>query len=192
MFTQIDENISRHVQLDKKELDYFHSLIKFKKIKKKKLLLQAGEVCTFEAYIVKGCARIYFLDENGFEVDIMFAVEDWWVSDLASFTHQKPADLFIQTVEDCEMLFITYKDKEKLYKRVPKFERFYRILMQRSYDNTIKRLISTIAKPAEERYADFLKKYPTIPQRIPQHLIAAYLGISPEFLSKIRARKAKR
>lgn len=192
MFTQIDENISRYISLSKEELDYFHSLLKLKKIKRKKLLLQAGEICDFEAYMVKGCARIYFLDKNGFEVDIMFAVEDWWVSDLASFTQQRPADLFIQTIEDCEMLFISYKDKEKLYKKIPKFERFYRILMQRSYDNTIKRLVSTIAKPAEERYNDFIKKYPKIPQRVPQHLIAAYLGISPEFLSKIRARQAKR
>ena len=191
MYKEIDANIAKHIQPDKKELDYFHSLLKLKKVKKKKLLLQAGEICEFEAYMIKGCARIYFLDENGFEVDVAFAIEDWWLSDLASFTQQKPADLFIQTIEDCEMFFITYNDKEKLYKQVPKFERFFRILTQRSYDTTIKRLISTIAKPAQERYQDFIKKYPTIPQRVPQHLIAAYLGISPEFLSKIRSKRAK-
>lgn len=192
MFTQIDDNVLKCIQLDEKELQYFHSLLKLRKVKKKKSLLQAGEVCDFEAYIVKGCVRVYFLDENGFEVDLSFAVEDWWVSDITSFAQQKPADLFIQTIEDCEMLFISYKDKEKLFSKIPKFERVFRIMMQRNYDNTIKRLISTISKPAEERYKDFIKKYPTIPQRVPQHLIAAYLGISPEFLSKIRARKAKR
>ncbi|MGZ3898883.1 MAG: Crp/Fnr family transcriptional regulator [Bacteroidia bacterium] len=191
MFDKIDQNILKHIGLNHKELEYFHSLLKFKKIKKKSFLLQPGEVCTFEGFINKGCVRVYFLDEKGAEVDLVFAIEDWWVSDLASFTQQKPAELFIQALENCEMLFITYKDKEKLYSKIPSFERFFRILTQRSYDTVIKRLVSTIARPAEERYLHFLEKYPAIPQRVPQHLIAAYLGISPEFLSKIRARRAK-
>lgn len=192
MFTEIDAYVAKHITLDKKELDYFHSLLKYKKIKKKKFLLQAGEVCDFEAYIIKGCMRIYFIDENGFEVDLSFSVEDWWVSDINSFITQTPADLFIQTLEDCEILTISYKNKEKLYEKIPKFERLFRIMIQRGYNTAIKRLISTISKPAEERYLDFIKKYPTIPQRVPQHLIAAYLGISAEFLSKIRKKLSKR
>lgn len=192
MFTEIDAYVAKHIKLDKKELEYFHSLLKYKKVKKKKFLLQAGEVCDFEAYIIKGCMRIYFIDENGFEVDLSFSVEDWWVSDINSFITQTPADLFIQTLEDCEILTISYNNKEKLYERVPKFERLFRIMIQRGYNTAIKRLISTISKPAEERYLDFIKKYPGIPQRVPQHLIAAYLGISPEFLSKIRKKLSKR
>ena len=191
MYTQIDKFVSKCIELNEKELDYFHSLLKFKKIKKKQFLLKAGEVCDFEGYVNKGCVRVYFIDEKGAEVDLFFAVEDWWVSDLASFTNQKPADLFIQTIEDCEILMIDYRSKEKLFEKVPKFERMFRIMMQRSYDNTIRRLISTISQPAEERYLAFIKKYPTIPQRVPQHLIAAYLGISPEFLSKVRKKLSK-
>lgn len=191
MFESLDAHIAKHVMLTGKETDYFHSLMKPKKIRRRKYLLRAGEVCNFEAYVVKGCLRVYFLDRNGKEVDIFFAIEDWWVSDLASFTQQQPGELYIQAVEDSELLVISYRDKEKLYTKIPKFERFFRILTQRSYDNTIRRLVHTISRSAEERYREFLQKYPQIPQRVPQHLIAAYLGISPEFLSKIRARQAK-
>lgn len=191
MFTHIDANIAKYISLNESEKAYFHSLLVPRTFDRKKFLLRAGEVCDFEAYIVKGCVRVYFLDEKGGEVDVFFAVEDWWVSDLASFSLRKPADLYIQALEDCEVLFISYKKKEQLYAKVPKFERFFRILTQRSYNNTIKRLIGTMSKSAEERYDEFLQKYPDIPQRVPQHLIAAYLGISAEFLSKIRARRAR-
>ena len=192
MYSEIDNYVAKCVTLTVKEQDLFHSCLKSRKLKKKGFLLQSGEVCDFEAYVVKGCLRVYFIDENGFEVDLFFAVEDWWVSDITSFNHGKPSDLFIQALEDSEVLTISSSDKEKLFESIPKFERMFRLMIQRGYENIIRRLISTMSKPAEDRYLDFIKRYPGIPQRVPQHLIAAYLGISPEFLSKIRKKLAKR
>lgn len=192
MFEQIDKNISKCISLTQKELDYFHSLLTHKKVKRKTILLQAGEVCTFEAYLIKGCVRVYYIDENGFEVNVLFAIEDWWISDLASFSQQKTSKLFIETIEDTELLMISYANKEKLYKKIPAFERLFRLMIQRTHETMMNRLISTIAKTAEQRYHEFVKAYPKIPQRVPQHLIAAYLGMSPEFLSKIRSKNSKK
>jgi CRP-like cAMP-binding protein len=188
MFSQIDQYLHRCISLDEEELNLFHGVLKFKTVKKKTFLLQKGEVCNFEAFVVKGCLKSYYLDEKGAEVILMFAVEDWWVSDIASFTDQMPATTFIEALEDTELILIMHKDKEMLYERVPKLERMFRMMFQRAYVGLQNRFFATIARPAEERYLDFIKRYPSIPQRVPQHQIAAYLGISPEFLSKIRAR----
>lgn len=190
MFDNIDHYVARCLVLDNNEMDEFHSILQYKKVKKKTFLLQKGEICTFEAYIIKGCIKVYYLDENGNEVILLFAVEDWWVSDIASFTDQKPSNLFIETIEECELLMLNHDGKEALYQKVPKLERMFRLMVQRAYVALQNRLFATISQPAEERYLEFLKRYPSIPQRVPQHQIAAYLGISPEFLSKIRAKLA--
>ena len=188
MFQELDKNIAKRIAFNQEEIDFLHSVLVPKKIKKKEFLLQAGEVCLFEAYLVKGIARIYYLNEKGFEVDLLFPAEDWWVSDIGSFTEQKPSQLFIQAIEDCEFLFLGFNSKAQLLTKFPVFERYFRVLVQKSLESVMNRLIGNISKPAEERYLEFISKYPSIPQRVPQHLIAAYLGISPEFLSKVRAK----
>jgi CRP-like cAMP-binding protein len=192
MYELIDANVSRHIQLTREELDYFHSLLQVKKYKKKQFLLQSGEVSHFQGYITKGCIKNYILDDKGNEFIMYFAVEDWWVGDLMSFYEQKPGNLFIETIEDTELLTIDYQLNEKLLTEIPKFERFFRILVQRSAYTLQQRFFKTLAVPAEDRYLDFIKKYPQIVQRVPQQLIASYIGVTPEFLSKIRAKLAKK
>ncbi|ESU18965.1 putative Crp/Fnr family transcriptional regulator [Flavobacterium cauense R2A-7] len=191
MFENIDAFVNRCASFTESELDIFHSLIDFKTVHKKEYLLREGQICDFEAYVLKGCVRNYFINENGFEVIIQFAIEDWWISDIASFHEKTPSKLYIETLEDCELFFLSYENKEELLKRVPKFERFFRLMVQKNLSSTQNRLINTIAKSAPEKYLDFIKLYPTIPQRVPQHYIASYLGISAEFLSKIRTKLSK-
>ncbi len=192
MFENINKNVSKGVSFSAKELARFDELLQVKHFPKKTFLLQEGEICNFEAYINKGCTRTYYIDENGFEVTLMFSIEDWWISDIASFYEQRPSNLFIETLEDCELLVFNPVTKEMLLAEVPKFERVFRLMVQRRLAVTQNRLISTIAKPAQEKYLDFIERYPTIPQRVPQHYIASYLGISPEFLSKVRAKLSKK
>lgn len=188
MFENIIKNIRRKIDLTDDEIEKFTSILDCKLIPKKTMLLQDGEICQFEAYIQKGCVRTYYIDNNGFEVTVQFAVEDWWVSDIASFHEQRPSKLFIETLEDSELYMLSTKTKEDLLKKIPKFERMFRLMVQRSLCTIQNRLINTISKSAQERYLDFLKLYPDIPQRVAQHYIASYLGISPEFVSKIRKR----
>lgn len=192
MYEQIDKSISRYVTFSKEELDTFNSLLEYRKVPKKTIMLHEGEVCNFEAFVVKGCVRKYFIDQNGFEVILQFAIEDAWVSDISfSIYETQPSKIFIETLEDCEFLVFSPETKEELFKKEPRFERAFRILLQRHLTATQNRLFHTISRTALEKYVEFLELYPTLPQRVAQHYIASYLGISAEFLSKVRAKLAK-
>lgn len=192
MTHDISSYASKYVTATKEEMALFNSLLQPKIVPKKTLLLQEGEICRFEAYIEKGCARTYYINENGAEVTLQFATEEWWVSDIASFHDQKPSRMFIETLEDCELLILTPDNKEKLLRAAPCFERMFRIMVQRNLSRLQERLFQTIAKTAVEKYLDFIERYPTIPQRVAQHYIASYLGFSPEFLSKVRTKLSKK
>jgi len=186
MFQEIDKYIAQYIHLTAEELTVFHSFLKVREVKKKSFLLKEGEICDFEAFIVAGCVRSFFIDENGYETILQFAVENWWVSDIASFSEQKPSTIFIEVMDDARLVTIDHDSKEDLFKRLPQFERVFRILVQRSLSHLQQRFFAAISQPAIERYQSFLDKYPTLAQRVPQNQIARYLGISPEFLSKIR------
>lgn len=187
MFAAFDKNITGSVSLLASELDLVHQLFQHKTCKKKTLLLNKGQVCNFEAYIIKGCVKKYYLDQNGDEVVLQFAVEDWWISDMVSFTEQIPSLLYIETMEETELLQINFQNKEQLFKQVPQLERVFRLLVQRAYSVLENRFLTGIAASAEERYLNFIKKYPMLSQRVPQYQIASYLGITPEALSRIKA-----
>ncbi|MCW3090122.1 MAG: putative transcriptional regulator, Crp/Fnr family [Ferruginibacter sp.] len=192
MFEQINHHVTKCIALSAEELDIFNSILVYKAVPKKTILLHESEVCNFEAYINKGCIRNYYIDENGFEVTLQFAIEDWWVSDIASFQNHEPANMFIETLEDCELLMLSPQTKEELLEKVPKLERVFRLMVQRNLAVLQSRLFKAIATSAQEKYIDFINRYPTIPQRVAQHYIASYLGISPEFLSKVRTKLSKK
>jgi CRP-like cAMP-binding protein len=192
LYSQIDINITRYVAFKQEELDFFNSLLEYRKVAKKTMLLREGEICTFEAFVIKGCVRKYYIDANGFEVILQFAIENAWVSDISfSIYEDDPSRVYIETLEDCEFFVFNPETKETLFATAPKFERAFRILMQRNLAVTQNRLFDAISKTATEKYLEFLKQYPTLSQRVAQHYIASYLGISPEFLSKVRAKIAK-
>lgn len=187
MFEQIDKFVDQCITLTPQERELFHSLLKFRRFRKRSYLLQEGEVCDFEAYIVKGCIRTYYLSDDGTETILSFGIEDWWVSDLYSFTERKVSNMFIETIEDSELLIIDYKCKTELYEKIPKFETLFRLLIQRNLFALQRRFHSLVSQTAEQRYLAFMEKYPQIVQRVPQNQIARYLGVSPEFLSKVRS-----
>jgi len=191
MFENILANISKVVSLTGEEEELLTSQLICRQIPRKTVLLRAGEICQFEGYIQKGCVRVYCMDEGGNEVTIIFAVEDWWISDIASFQYQVPSALYMETLEDSEIYMLTPEKKEKLLQAVPLFERLFRMLVQRRLSTLQERLVDTITKSAADRYVEFVAKYPTIINRVPQYYIASYLGVSPEFVSKIRTRLAK-
>jgi CRP-like cAMP-binding protein len=192
MFELIDQNIAKNVHLTPSELTLFHSLLQAKKYKKKQFVFQANEISHFTGFITKGCIKNYIIDDKGHEFIMYFAIEDWWVGDISSFFEQKPGTLFIETIEDTELLTLDFHAYQRLINEVPKFERHFRILIQRAMQTLQLRFFHTLASPAELRYLEFLQKYPQIVQRVPQQLIASYIGVTPEFLSKIRHKLAKK
>ncbi|MEQ8927954.1 MAG: Crp/Fnr family transcriptional regulator [Fulvivirga sp.] len=191
-FDLILQNVARFIDLTDEEKDLFKSLLKRGSAKRKEFVMRPGKVMKYEYFVTKGCLKVYSLDRNGVEHVSMFAIEDFWTGDMASFMLQQPSTYFIKALEDSEFLMISKESFERLFDEIPKFERFYRNLYQRSLVSYIQRTNEGISLTAEERYEIFLSKYPHIANRIKQKDLAAYLGITPEFLSMIRSKMSKR
>ena len=186
------KNVSRHINLDNEETEFFLSLLEPKRLEKKGVYLEAGTLCQHSAFVVNGALKSYTVDKDGKEHIISFAMMDWWIADMYSYISRKPAILNIEAIADSEVLLLSYENQQQLYHRVPKFERFFRILIENSLVANQQRLIDNLSSSAEDRYLQFIRKYPAVPLCVPQHNIASYLGITPEFLSKIRGRLAKK
>lgn len=189
MHALILANFSMHIILTGAETEHVQQLLQFKTVKKNAVLLHAGDVCRNIYFVNKGCLRILNTDASGEQHTVLFCPENWWAVDIAGFSGQKPAIYSIQALEDTEVFYFTYPVLEQLYVEVPKFERFFRIMIQNGFNLYQRRITSGLSKTAEERYALFKKQYPKLEQRIAQKHIASYLGITPVFLSMIRKRK---
>ena len=190
MTSLLKQNIASHISLSEDETEAFCNLFQQKVIKKKSFLLRESEICRFEGFVTKGLFRVYHIDQNGFEQILYFAIENWWVTDIDSFTNEKPSQLYIEALEDSTVLLISKKDKEFAYKNLPKIEKLFRVMTQKTHVALQRRMIDNLSKTADQRYLDFIEKYPTIYSRLTNLQMAAYLGISHEFLSKIRKKLA--
>jgi CRP-like cAMP-binding protein len=179
-------HIDQYISIDAAQKEYFLSLLTERRLLKKQFLLQEGWVCRHESFIVSGCLRTYFVDRNGDEHTMQFAVEDWWVNDLESFLRHTPSQYTIEAQEPTVVLQIDHASLEKLYIQVPAFERYFRILHQHAFIAQNKRILNNISLTGMERYEAFVEAYPNLLQRVPQKHIASYLGITPVFLSQIR------
>jgi len=188
-YENILKNVGKHISLDKIEIDYFVSLLTHKEISKNKLILKEGQPCRYINYVIKGALRAYSFDMKGKENSIMFAIDDWWITDIHGFVKEKAAIMNVESIEDSTIFQLQKTDLDKLYDKVPRFEKFFRILMQNSYIREQLRTRQILTEPAEERYHSFTKKYPLFVQHIPLKFIASYLGVTPQFLSVIRKRK---
>ena len=179
--------INRIVPLDKEEEEVLLSMVTHRKFLKGQYLVQQGDICRYTGFILKGCSKTFFVDEQGQEHVVMLGIEDWWVSDIASFISQEPADFNIQFLENSDLILFPYQNHEKLLATLPKLERFFRILVERGLVAFQKRVVRNLSMTAKDRYLFFRSKYPEIEKRVPQYLIASYLGITKEFLSKIKS-----
>lgn len=188
---RILQNVSKHIDITKEEQVLFVSLLQPKSIKRRQSILEEGEICKYSSFVNEGCLKAFSVDKDGIEHVLNFACPGWWIADMYSLISHKPAILNIEAIVDTEILMLSRDDQQQLFGRVPKFERFFRILVENSLVANHQRLINNMSLTAEERYLDFLHKYPTLLEFAPLHSIASYLGITPEFLSRIRARLAK-
>lgn len=174
------------INLSEEQFKLWASLTHPLRIKKNDYLLREGEVSKQLAFVSKGCLRLYSIDAKGKEHILQFAPEFWWVGDMESFVRNKPSLYFIDAIEDSETLLMDHNNQQELFHRIPEAALFFQELMQNRQAATQKRIIYSMSASAEERYLDFIKTYPSFVQRVPQHMIASYLGITPESLSRIR------
>lgn len=187
-------------------LDYFQKIIplneaekllvtelfKPRLYRKRQYVLQEGDVCNQFNFIVRGCLRMYKVDDKGDIHILQFAAENWWISNIGSFHDRKPSELNIDALEDTMVLQIRYENLLTLYTTAPKFDRIFRVLIEKSFVSLQQRLLQTISSTAEERYLTFQQRYSDLSNRLPQTQIASFLGISPEFLSRLRNKQVKR
>jgi CRP-like cAMP-binding protein len=188
-FQKILKNVSKHITLSKKDAASFTSLLTVKRVRKHEQILTEGRPCRHIYYVNKGAFRSFCTDTKGNERIVMFAIDDWWITDMHSFALEKGAIVSIEAIEDSEILQLEKADLEKLYSRVPAFERFFRIMMQNSYIREQLRVTQSLTLDAAQRYHSFVARYPHFIQRIPLRMIASYLGVTPQFLSVVRKRK---
>jgi CRP-like cAMP-binding protein len=189
-YASILANIKRHISLTKEEEQFFVSILNPRKLKQGEFAEKAGEVTTGFIQVASGCLMTYFTDKEGNDQVIQFSTAGWWTGDLHSLTKQEPSIYSTRALADSEILLLPKIRLEELLERYPKFERFFRIMFQNSLVTHQARLIEAFSLPAEERYNKFQKRYPQLEQYVPLKHIASYLGITPEFLSKIRRKRS--
>jgi CRP-like cAMP-binding protein len=191
MFDLILKNVSRHITLTPEEAQYFTSILQKRSLRKRQYLLQAGDISRYECFVNKGCLRTYHVDDKGQEHIVQFAFEEWWTGEMYSFLTGQPSSYNIDALEDSELLLIEQSQWEQLFIEIPKFERLFRMLLQNAFISMQRRITDNMSLTAEERYIKFSKQYPQFEQRLPLRQIASYLGITPESLSRIRAKRAE-
>jgi len=185
------EYFDRLLPLDEEEkklvIERFHPRL----YRKRQYVLQEGDICSHLSFVVRGCLRMYQVDEKGVEHIIQFASENYWINDLGSFHGQRPSLLNIDALEDTVVLQINRDDLVSLYLQAPKFNRIFRVLLENNFVRLQERLLQNISSTAEDRYQSFLNIYPHLVNRVSQVHIASFLGMTPEFLSRLRNKRTK-
>lgn len=183
------EYIQRYVHISKTEIDLFNSYLKPRILKRKEFLLKEGQICKSRYYITKGCIRLYYIDNKGNEQIIHFGIDNWWITDYESLINKTSSKLYIQATENTELLELPQKTFDELCLKLPKTEKLFRIIMEKTYIASQKRLEYMFSQSGEEMFKNFITTNPDFIQRVPQYMIASYLGMTPEFVSKIKANK---
>ena len=189
MYAPLINHIAKFIALDETEVQLLCSLLDYEKFKKKDHLLKEGQSSNTQYFIVKGCARQYIINEKGTEKTLQFAIENWWVADYLGFHNNTPSQFYFQAIENCEVIVLEKSNMEILLDKVPKLEKYFRLVLQKSYGASQIRIKYLFTMSAEERYHNMNDRFPEFIQRVPQYMIASYLDFSPEFLSKIRSGK---
>lgn len=180
-----------YLPLSKEEVAIVKTIFKERRVKRRQFILQEGDVCRLNTFVVEGCFRMYMVDEKGKEHNLQFAIENWWIGDIGSFHSEEPSKLYIEALENSVILQIKKEDQLQLFVNYPKFNRIFRVFTENALVSAQRRILYNISSTAEERYLDFLKRYPHFFNRISNVQIASYLGVTPEFLSTIRKKIAK-
>lgn len=189
---QLISHFNKYLPLDQDEIDALKDRISERKIKRRQFILQEGDICKSFTYVKSGCFKMYGIDEKGIEHNLVFATEDDWISDIGSLHKEIPSKLYIEAIEPSTVLQISKGDLWYLYTNYPKFDRNFRVIIEDKYIELQDRLLQTFSATALERYENFADQYPRLASRLPNTQIASYLGVTPEFLSRIKNDRFKK
>lgn len=189
MYPNFINHIRKYVELDDSSVALLYQYITPIKLKRKEFLLKEDQICQSMYFVEKGCLRMFFIDNKMNEQITQFALENWWMADHFSFIDNKPSPYFIQTVEKSEVLAINASSFEVMLREIPQMERYFRIVMQRAVAASQLRLKYVYEMSKEEFYQHFSTSFPEFVQRVPQYMIASYLGLTPQYVSELRKKK---
>jgi CRP-like cAMP-binding protein len=192
MTNKIVDYIKNIVELTEEESLIINASFKEVKIKKRQFIVQPNFVANQRYFVLKGAFRAYVVADEGQEHTITFAIEEWWITDYNSYIFQQPATMFVVALEDSVVLQIDFEKEQELKSINHKFETFFRILAERGLASQQRRIVANLTQTAEERYTSFSNKYPQVVQRVPQYALASYLGMTTEFLSRIRNKRVSK
>jgi len=188
-FNTLIAHIQQYTSLNNEEVLLLEECLELRTLKKKEYLLKEGEICSASYFVIKGLLRSYFITEKDVEQIYLFAIENWWITDYQSMELQQPSAFSIQAIEDTTVACIPRQKQDALFAAVPQLEKYFRIILQKALNAAQLRIKYIFSKSGQERYDHFARGYPEFVQRIPQYMLASYLGFTPEFLSKIRAKR---
>lgn len=191
MHAALIQEIKKHIDLTTEEEELITTAFRYKKVRRNQVLVQPPDIAIYEHFVISGCLVQYYLDDNGIQHTLLFAPEGWWTTDLPSFLTGQEAKYHIEALEDSELLIISKQLLDKLLIKIPSLNNFFRVLYQNAVMAQEERLLNVLSTKVDERYLRFVKKYPQLQNRIPQYLIASYLGVTPEFFSKVKSRLHK-
>lgn len=183
------KHIEQYVRISDADYSGIMDCFTERKLRKKENLLTEGSICQHQYFVTKGLLRMFFVNDKGIEQTIQFALENWWISDYTSFASRKPSEMYIQAVEPAEVLSISFDAQETLLQAHPNMERYFRFIHQRAHAAYQFRIKYLYDLSREEMYHHFNRHYPEFVQRVPQYLLASFLGFTPEYLSEIRSRR---
>jgi len=183
---QLIEHFAQYIPLKEIEKAVLKDRVMEKRIKRRQFILQENDVCKYYTFIISGCFKMYGVDDSGSEHNLQFASENEWIADIGSFHSGKPSRLYIEAIEPSVVLQIEKSNLIYLYHHHPKFDRIFRVIIEEKFIELQNRVLQNISSTAEERYLTFMEQYPLLANRLPNTQIASYIGITPEFLSKIR------
>jgi CRP-like cAMP-binding protein len=184
-------HLESYIPLSADEQRLINERFVMQEVRKKQQILTEGMICRQYTFVSEGCFRMYGVDDKGYEHNIQFAAEGDWIADIGSFHTRTPSRLNIQAIEDSRILQVEQEDLYHLYIQIPKLDRIFKVIIENKYVELQNRVLQNFSSTAELRYQDFLDQYPTLSHRLPNTQIASYLGITPEFLSKIRKKRAR-
>jgi CRP/FNR family transcriptional regulator, anaerobic regulatory protein len=188
MFAPLITHIQKFVTLTGNEQELLRSYLSYQELGKKHYLLSEGDTCKAQYFVIEGCLRMYFIKETGVEQIVQFGIDNWWISDYTSFTLHTPSQFYLQAVQKSKVIVLKQDKQDELLNQLPKLERYFRRIYQRAYAAAQNRQVYFSNFSGEEQYRHFVSRFPDFVQRIPQYMLASYLGFTPEFLSKIRGK----
>jgi CRP/FNR family transcriptional regulator, anaerobic regulatory protein len=184
----LKQHIKKLIIISDSALEEVDQFVKTQRLAKKENVVTAGQVCKANYFVASGCLRMFFIDDKGVEKTVQFAIENWWLADYTSFHSQKPSEFCIQAVEKSEIIALDFAAQEELLKKLPALERYFWLIHQRAHAASQYRMKFHYDYSKEEMYRNFVREFPKFSQRVPQYLLASYLGLTPEYLSELRAR----